>query len=68
MTERSQPPDETHEPSRDATTTRTREVTGGEPEAPPPRAYPDPVDDALDDSFPASDPPQWWGGDSTDGD
>ena len=26
-------------------------------------AYPDPVDDTLDDSFPASDPPQWWGGD-----
>ena len=22
--------------------------------------YPDPVDDTLDDSFPASDPPQWW--------
>lgn len=24
-------------------------------------AYPDPVDDTLDDSFPASDPPPWWG-------
>lgn len=31
---------------------------------PPPeaRAYPDPVDDTLDDSFPASDPPSWWAG------
>lgn len=27
----------------------------------PPRRYPDPVDDALDGSFPASDPPPWWG-------
>lgn len=26
-----------------------------------PRAYPDPVDDTLDDSFPASDPPSWAG-------
>jgi hypothetical protein len=24
-----------------------------------PRAYPDIVDDTLDDSFPASDPPSW---------
>lgn len=27
----------------------------------PPLRYPDPVDDALDGSFPASDPPPWWG-------
>lgn len=33
----------------------------------PPPAYPDPVDDALDDSFPASDPPSWWGGSAADG-
>lgn len=26
-----------------------------------PRAYPDIVDDTLDDSFPASDPPAWAG-------
>jgi hypothetical protein len=26
-----------------------------------PRAYDDPVDDTLDDSFPASDPPSWAG-------
>lgn len=26
-----------------------------------PRAYPDPVDDTLDDTFPASDPPSWSG-------
>ena len=26
-----------------------------------PRAYPDIVDDTLDDSFPASDPPSWAG-------
>lgn len=26
-----------------------------------PRQYPDPVDDTLDDSFPASDPPSWAG-------
>jgi hypothetical protein len=26
-----------------------------------PRAYPDPVDDTLDDTFPASDPPSWAG-------
>lgn len=26
-----------------------------------PRAYPDLVDDTLDDSFPASDPPSWAG-------
>ena len=26
-----------------------------------PRAYADPVDDTLDDSFPASDPPSWAG-------
>lgn len=26
-----------------------------------PRAYPDPIDDTLDDSFPASDPPSWAG-------
>src|SRR5688572_25804710 len=25
-----------------------------------PRAYADLIDDTLDDSFPASDPPQWW--------
>lgn len=31
-------------------------------QGPQPRPpYPDPVDDALDDSFPASDPPPWWG-------
>lgn len=24
--------------------------------------YPDPVDDTLDASFPASDPPSWWAG------
>lgn len=29
---------------------------------PSPRTYPDPVDDTLDDSFPASDPPPWWAG------
>ncbi|HEX6926659.1 MAG TPA: hypothetical protein VF167_14650 [Longimicrobiaceae bacterium] len=26
-----------------------------------PRDYPDPIDDALDDTFPASDPPAWMG-------
>lgn len=26
-----------------------------------PRTYPDPVDDTLDDTFPASDPPSWSG-------
>ena len=26
-----------------------------------PRPYPDQVDDTLDDSFPASDPPSWAG-------
>ena len=26
-----------------------------------PRPYPDKVDDTLDDSFPASDPPSWAG-------
>lgn len=26
-----------------------------------PRRYPDPIDDTLDDSFPASDPPSWAG-------
>ncbi|HEX6063177.1 MAG TPA: hypothetical protein VFZ04_03100 [Longimicrobiales bacterium] len=32
------------------------------PEVPQqPRAYPDLVDDTLDDSFPASDPPSWAG-------
>lgn len=35
------------------------EVASGWPHAP--RPYPDPVDDTLDDSFPASDPPSWWG-------
>lgn len=36
---------------------------GGKPREPrEPRAYPDPVDATLDDSFPASDPPSWSGG------
>jgi len=37
---------------------------GARKAAPPtqeqPRDYPDPVDDTLDDTFPASDPPSWW--------
>ena len=37
-------------------------ATPGHPEVPQqPRAYPDLVDDTLDDSFPASDPPSWAG-------
>lgn len=40
---------------------RARQISRPGPRQPP--AYADPVDDALDDSFPASDPPPWWSGD-----
>jgi hypothetical protein len=38
-----------------------RPETKPRPDLRQPRAYPDPVDDTLDDSFPASDPPSWAG-------
>jgi hypothetical protein len=38
---------------------RAGPTTRRETDQPP--AYPDPVDDTLDDSFPASDPPSWAG-------
>lgn len=41
-----------------ASSVRARGGAGGRPEDSP-RAYADPVDDTLDDSFPASDPPSW---------
>ena len=44
------------------------EIGGHEIEPAPkeePRDYPDPVDDAADDSFPASDPPSWGGSTAT---
>lgn len=42
---------------------RGRPVDEAAPPAKPeqPRRYPDKVDDTLDDSFPASDPPSWAG-------
>lgn len=40
-------------------------ATSDQKSAPPleegPKVYTDPVDDTLDDTFPASDPPPWWG-------
>jgi hypothetical protein len=49
-------PDTAETPPSDAPKGRGRKK-----KALPPRAYPDPVDDTLDDSFPASDPPSWMG-------
>jgi hypothetical protein len=57
--ERQQPEqDQPHEDERDKPTEQH-----SSPRKVPvqPRAYPDIVDDTLDDSFPASDPPSWAG-------
>lgn len=50
--------------NRDATKDgngKLQEPVPAAPDRPETEAYPDPVDDTLDDSFPASDPPPWWG-------
>ena len=50
-------------PAREETKATPAEDTPPPPRRSPrqPRPYADPVDDALDDSFPASDPPSWAG-------
>jgi hypothetical protein len=50
-------------PGKDAERARRSEAREPSPDrtAESPKRYPDPVDDTLDDSFPASDPPSWAG-------
>lgn len=49
-------PDEEPSPTDETPLEQPSQPTQGERQ---PRTYDDPVDDASDDSFPASDPPSW---------
>lgn len=49
-------------PAPERESTDTDDQTAMSPGPRQPRPYPDPIDDTLNDTFPASDPPSWWGG------